>query len=242
MSVVVYGPRGAPFTAKVLGALALKGLSFELREPSGPEDYRRWSPETGLLPAAEIAGERVADSARILDALERHQPEPPLLAEDPTAAAAQRRLERWVEETFFFYWERWLRERVERELAAGSKGDGRSPLQRTLARVGLSGRGARGGGLRAEAGLAAEFERRLDDLVNFLGGRPYFYAERIGRADLAVNAFLTSEPVRTARSVASAVEARPALVAHGERVARAVAESEPAPRGAKAEDAASAEV
>jgi len=224
--VVVYGPRDAPFTKKILGALALKGVPYELRQPSGPEDYRRWSPETGLLPAADIEGERVADSGRILDALDRRFPDPPLLAEDSVAATAQRRLERWVEETFFYYWQRWLRERVERQAqlegrARAEAEAAASPLQRTLARLGLSAREIATS--RSDVAMGQEFETRLDDLVNFLGGRPFFYAERIGRADLAVHGFLTSEPVRTVRSVSAAVSARRSLVEHVARVEAAVA-------------------
>jgi len=230
--VVVYGPRDAPFTKKVLGALALKGVDHELRQPGGPEDYRRWSPETGLLPAADIEGERVADSGRILDALDRCFPDPPLLAEDSVAAAAQRRLERWVEETFFYYWQRWLRERVERQAQLEGRSEaeaGASALQRTLARLGLSAREIATS--RSDVAMGQEFETRLDDLVNFLGGRPYFYGERIGRADLAVHSFLTSDPVRTLRSVSAAVSGRRPLVDHVARVEAAVAPKAAVPVG-----------
>jgi glutathione S-transferase len=42
------------------------------------------------------------------------------------------------------------------------------------------------------AHLDHEFERRLDDLVGFLGARPFFHADRPSRADLTVVAFLHS--------------------------------------------------
>ena len=52
--ITLYGLARVPFTEKCRRALVLKGLAFELREPSGPEDFRRWSPKTGLLPVMTI--------------------------------------------------------------------------------------------------------------------------------------------------------------------------------------------
>lgn len=176
--IVVYGPPQAPFTDKVLRALTLKKLEHTLVEPSGPEDYRRWSPETGMLPVADLDGERVADSARILDRLDELYPEPPLVAADPKVAESQRRLEIWAEQTFFFYWDRFLRDEGEQTGGAGR-----------LARFGILGPGERGA-RDARARYGAEFEQRIADLANFLGDRPFFYADRISRADISVASFL----------------------------------------------------
>ena len=199
--LILYGPAGAPYVRKVRGALALKGEGHVLVEPRGPEDYRRWSPETGLLPVLEAGGHRIADSARILDWLEARRPEPPLVSPDAVAAQQQRRLERWVEDTLHFYWENSLRHQEQ----------------------------GRGGG-RAE-GLAAEFSQRLDDLVNFLGRRPFFYGDAPSRADLAVFGFLGNLRHTTSPGVAAQVESRAALRDHVERVSERVREREwPAPR------------
>ncbi|MEN8184106.1 MAG: glutathione S-transferase family protein, partial [Myxococcota bacterium] len=111
--IVLYGPGDAPFTEKVVRGLALKKLPFELREPEGPEDYRRWNPETGLLPLIDLEGERVHDSTQILLRLEELHPEPPLLSRDARTRTAQQNLEHWVDESFFFYWLRWQRLRTE---------------------------------------------------------------------------------------------------------------------------------
>jgi len=46
--IALYGQVQTPFTEKVRRALVMKGLAFEIFEPSGPEDIRRWSPDTGL--------------------------------------------------------------------------------------------------------------------------------------------------------------------------------------------------
>jgi glutathione S-transferase len=209
--IVVYGPRRNPFVDKVLRALALKKLEHRLHEPAGPEDYRRWNPETGLLPVADLAGRRVADSHRILDALDQHWPEPPLLSADPKHAAAQRRLEVWASETFLFYWERYLRQRVELESGAAEE-----RAQGALARFGILRRSAP---IAASERYAAEFSQRIGDLANFLGTRPFFHADRIGRADLAVYSFLGHETIGSLRESAEALEVHPALVDWLQRVA-----------------------
>ena len=56
--ITLYGPAEAPFTVKVERALQLKGVEYLLVAPESPEDYRRWNPETGLLPVLDRDGER----------------------------------------------------------------------------------------------------------------------------------------------------------------------------------------
>ena len=73
--ITLYGPTRIPFTEKVRRALLYKGLEFDLLEPSGPEDYRRWNPKTGLLPVLEIDGELYPDSTDILFKLDELFPE-----------------------------------------------------------------------------------------------------------------------------------------------------------------------
>ena len=107
--ITVYGPAQAPFVVKVGLALRMKKLEFRVTEPTSAEDFQRWSPETGLLPVIDVDGTRVADSAKILDFLDERFPEPPLLARDPRTARAQRGLEIWTGETYYYYWLRWLR-------------------------------------------------------------------------------------------------------------------------------------
>lgn len=188
--ITLYGPSGAPFTKKVEAALVLKRLGYRLVEPRSPDDYRRWSPKTGLLPVVDVDGVRVQDSGRILDYLDRHFPEPPLVATDPKVASSQRRLEIWVEETFLFYYANYLRALVE----------------------GTS----QGAGYRRD--LGAEFPKRLDDLVNFLGRRPFFYGEQPSRADLAVYSFVARIREAMGPEVGGELDARKPLVAHLQRM------------------------
>ncbi len=223
--IILYGPSRAPYTEKVRRALHLKKLDYRLREPESPEDYRRWSPRTGLLPVLEIDGERIPDSTEILLELDRRHPNPPLLSRDGKLADQQRQLEEWADESFLFYWMRWLRLsgdasslRLPEENGAAEEGERRGlarfgPLRRLLAWL-------RAGGTweRPEADLLRGIADRMDDLVNFLGGRPFFYADSPGMADLAVYGMLYTLRYDSIPGAAALLAMRPSLVEFMRRV------------------------
>jgi glutathione S-transferase len=213
--ITLYGLARVPFTEKCRRALVLKGLEFELREPSGPEDFRRWSPETGLLPVMTVDDELVSDSTNILLRLEALRPEPPLLSPDPVVAAQQRQLEDWADEAFLWYYQEWLR--------AG--GDAGSPPRPSGASGRLRRLGAR---LRArperkppQAELLRGIDDRLNDLENFLGVRPFFYSDQPSMADLTVYAMLRSLQLDQITGAARLLAGRPALLAFMRRVEQA---------------------
>lgn len=217
--IVLYGPRGLPLVEKAGRGLRVKRLAFELVEPASPEDYRRISPDTGLLPVLEIDGLRVPDSSAILDLLDRRFPEPPLLAADPRIAREQRRLESWMDETFAFYMLRWIHSRVGASAPPRTPAGG-FPLV-SMSRLGLIDSEAR---LRPDVfdagagGPGPEFERRIDDLEQLLGARRYFFAERISRADLAVCGSLSAMFRGVFAGSRELLAARPRLHSHVERV------------------------
>jgi glutathione S-transferase len=155
----------------------------------------------------DVDGTRVHDSSAILDFLDERFPEPPLLSSDPKLASSQRTLEAWAEQTFIFYWTTHLRTLVRTDEAPD--GDSQAP-PRTGARSRLT-RRKKAPTLNVQEGLGKEFGQRLDDLVNFLGSRPFFYSDRVSRADLAVYSFLNYIP-ETAGPVKAIVESRQALV------------------------------
>jgi glutathione S-transferase len=225
--IVVYGQRLTPYTVKVTRALRLKKIPFESVEPTSLEDYRRFSPETGLLPVIEVEGRRIHDSSAILDFLDQRFPEPPLLSSDPRIAREQRQLEAWVSETFNFYILRWIRSRLAKPPSQPS--DGR---QGPMSRLGLIGPD---GQLRAEifdtadGGPGPEFERRLDDLAQLLGPRPYFFGERPSRADLAVFASIYVMYCDQYPGAREMLGGRPALVAFVERTEAATGGPEEEP-------------
>jgi glutathione S-transferase len=217
--IVVYGPPRSPFIVKVVLGLALKGFREpELVAPETPEDFRRWNPETGMLPVMDFDGARVPDSSAILDWLDARFPEPPLVARDAWIARQQRQLESWIGETFYFYWVRWLRARFVASPANDPTGAGGE-----LARLGILGRIGELLANPPEHGgdLGPEFERRLDDMVAFLGSRPFYYAERPSRADLTAAAFLGSLEEGAIPGGARLLSARPPLVALLSRVREA---------------------
>lgn len=181
-TITLYGPPNIPYTTKVRSALGLKKLEYRWLEPESPDDYRRWSRKTGMLPVLQIDDDWIEDSSRILDAMDERFPDPPLLSADAKAARSQLRLEQWVEAAFTFYWIHYLS---------------------AIADTGEAAPGT--------AGMAGEFSQRLDDLVNFLGGRPFFYGDQLSRADLAVHSFLAGIGFAVGAEVASEVKARPTL-------------------------------
>jgi glutathione S-transferase len=210
--ITLYGYARVPFTEKCRRALVLKGLAFELREPQGPEDFARWSPKTGLLPVLTIDDELVSDSTDILLRLEELWPEPPLLASDPIVAAQQRHLENWADESFLWYYQEWVR-------AAGGTAGAPPAADPPAPRRGLRGwLRARRSPAPPTADLLRGLDDRLGDLVNFLGARPFFHAERVSMADLTVYSMLRSLQMDQISGAAGLLAGRPGLVAFMRRV------------------------
>jgi glutathione S-transferase len=214
--IILYGPRRAPFTEKVRRALLLKGLDFELREPSGPEDYRRWSPETGLLPVLEIDGERTADSTDILHWLDQLYPDPPLLSSDPKVAETQRQLEDWADESFLWYFLAFTRVRGRNRASGEATDEERArfalPAQLRFLRPVMAWFRSGGTWERPETALLRGLGDRLDDLVNFLGARPFFHSQRVSMADLAVYGMLYTIRLDAIPGAAGLLSQRPALL------------------------------
>ncbi len=227
--IVLYGPREAPYTEKVRRALVLKGLRFELREPTRAEDYAKWSPETGLLPVMTIDGQLTSDSTSILMQLDRLYPDPPLLAKDATIAAQQRTLEDWADESFLWYFMKWLNFRGEHAVAATNVGQNQQASrqyaeeqQRPLGRLRRITAWLRAGGTweRPETAILRGLSDRLGDLVNFLGARPFFYSDRVSIADLAVYGMLLTMRRDSIPGSQQLLASRPSLVEFMRRVER----------------------
>ena len=231
--ITLFGPRRAPFTEKVARGLALKKLEFALGEPESAEDYRRWNPESGLLPVIDIDGERVHDSTAILLRVNELYPEPPLLSEDPRIADSQLRLVRWVDETFFWYWNRWMH--LAAEPLAGPplsgeslvEAEGRARKAELPRPTGVSLRSwvASRVRRRPESEKPSERERllrevgqRVDDLARLLMPRSFFYADRISIADVAAYAMLRALAEDNMSGSRAHLERHPALLKFMKRV------------------------
>jgi glutathione S-transferase len=231
--ITLYGPANSPFTEKVRRALLYKGLEYALVEPTTVEDYKRFSPKTGQLPALDLNGEHVPDSTEILLRLDQVYPQPPLLSTDPTVASQQQQLEEWADESFLWYFMKYRRMAMGKDFQAplplaGEPGPEPAPPKHSplWRRVGAF---LRAGGTweRPHTALLRELALRLDDLANFLGARPFFYADRLSIADLAVYSMLVF--LREDRIPGSALllAARPTLVGLLQRVEAATGGHDP---------------
>lgn len=223
--ITLYGPARVPYTEKVRRALLFKGLPFELVEPATPEDYARWNPKSGMLPVLRIDDELIEDSTAILYELDRRHPDPPLFSADPTVAAQQRQLEDWADESFLWYFLKYrslIGKGAVLPLAAEST-PAPSPGERPTGALRRLGAWLRAGGTweRPLTGLLRELGLRLDDLVKFLGTRPFFYSDRLSMADLGVYSMLFTMRNDSIPGACQLVLARPGLVAFMARIEEA---------------------
>jgi glutathione S-transferase len=220
--ITLYGPAEIPFTEKVRRALHYKGLDFELVEPSDPSDYRRWNPKSGLLPVLEIDGEIHPDSTAILFKLDELFPDPPLLSPDARISGQQKQLEDWADENLLWYFNKWLRSQANAETDAGAgagAGAGGGVVRRyAVLRRFLAWLRAGGTWERPETAILRGIGDRLDDLMGFLGTRPFFYSNRVSMADLGVYAMLYSMSLETIPGSKTLVSNRPPLVEFMQRV------------------------
>ena len=217
--ITLYGPTRIPFTEKVRRALLYKGLEFDLMEPSGPEDYRRWNPKSGLLPVLEIDGEITPDSTDILFKLDELFPDPPLLSSDARISGQQKQLEDWADENLLWYFNKWLRSKEAAEAAATTEASsGRLVRRHASLRRSFAWLKAGGTWERPETAILRGIGDRLDDLIGFLGARPFFYANRVSMADLSVYGMLYSMSLEAIPGSEKLLTDRPPLVEFMRRV------------------------
>lgn len=106
MTIKVYGVPFSVHTRKVIVALRLKGIPYEVvpvvpvNPATLPKDWRRISP-TGLIPAIEDGDFTLADSTAILAYLERKVPEPSLMPSDAKSYASALALDAWAGSELF---------------------------------------------------------------------------------------------------------------------------------------------
>src|SRR5207237_1069279 len=173
--------------------LQLKGIAFTLVPPKSPADFKRWNPQTRKMPVVEFDGRRVFDSTLILRRLDQLVPEPSFLDRDATVAARQRFLEDWSDEALYWYGLalRWSDANAEATTAqvVGSipAPAALRPLLRVILRRRIRGQALAQGLARLPLETVVdELGRRFDELLVWLGDRPYFFADRRSVADLAL--------------------------------------------------------
>lgn len=190
-SFILFGSRLSPFVEKVARALELKRQSFELVEPTNPFQFGQWNPQTRKMPVLDIDGERIGDSTFILRRLDEVIPKPPLVSPIAVVAAAQRQLEDWSDESLYWYAMaiRWSPDnaaaaaaQVTAGLPAAFRLVGSILIPRQLHAATI----AQGLGRLPADVLLREFAGHLDDLVELLADKPFFYARLPSVADLAI--------------------------------------------------------
>ena len=210
--VVLYGSWGTPCVENLVRALLFKAVAFELCDAPGPEGER--SEDEAML---EIEGQRIGETMAMLLGLEERFPEPPLLAKEPRLAAAQRQLAHWTVESHQWYLGRWQRLQPR---ATRSTPPPAPPRPAGVSLRDWLGRRARTvePESRDRGPLVHEISHRMDDLSRLLGGRPYFYAQRLSMADLTVHTMLRTLADDRISGTVHLLEQHPGLRAFMERV------------------------
>lgn len=225
MQVQLFGSRLSPFVEKVVRALVLKRIVFTLVDVKSPSDFKRWNPLTGKMPVLDIDGERTVDSTFILRKLDGLVAEPPLFAADPDVAARQRFLEDWSDESLYWYGMglRWSAVNadatVKQVIGSAPIPSLLRPLVGMIFRRRVSAQAHAQGLARLPLDvLVTELAARLDEVLVWLGARPFLFAERPSAADLAIFGqlwMLRSGPTPQATEL---IDARPALRAYYDRI------------------------
>lgn len=184
----LFGTRLSPFVEKVVRALQLKDVPFEMVPLKSPADFKRWNPRVGKMPVLEVDGERFFDSTFILRVIDERAPEPALFAADPEQAARQRFIEDWSDESLYFYvfGLRWVDENAEAtttQLVESLPLPGflrpilKPVLRRQIRPLAM----AQGMARLPMAMILEELDRRFSELEVLLGDAPYFYSDKPGQ-------------------------------------------------------------
>ncbi|MGH8482055.1 MAG: glutathione S-transferase family protein [Nevskiaceae bacterium] len=208
----------SPFCNKARRCLSYKGLKYEVRDYNGLQARHaaKLSP-VGKLPVLDYDGERIQDSGRIAEFLDRRHPDKPLFPKNRQTLAKARVWDDWASQSLYFY-EIYFRmlDPVSLERGLDLMCKGRPAWERWVLRAVFRRRYPK---KLAQQGLArlprAEVERQffglLADLDTLLATRAWLAGETPSIADLSVAAQL-SEFVRTS-DLAPRVLGLPALKA-----------------------------
>ena len=218
-SITLFTQNMNPFTEKVACALAFKDLAYQRVEVTEADEIKRLNPEKQTLPVLEVDREQIQDSPNILRWLEDRHPEPSLFSNDLKTRKQQESLADWSDSSFAFYWNRWLKanEEYERNLSTSSPGLLTRIHQHVGERIGIETNES----VENDPGvkkILQELSNRMDDLVGFLAGRPFFFSDQLSVADLSVFGMLLVMRHGPMPTSASLLSSRPSLAAHTDRM------------------------
>ena len=126
---------------------------------------------------------------------------------------------KWSDTSFAFYWNRWLTAKAEhdRKQSDSSPGFLGRIHQHVEERIGIEPEDSPQK-MPAVKNIVQELAKRLDDLVGFLGDRPYFYSDQLSVADLAVFGMLLVMRHGPMPGSADLFDDRPTLADHTARM------------------------
>jgi len=193
----------SPFCNKTRRCLARKGLAYEVVNYNGllARKAAALSP-AGQLPVLDYDGERIQDSSRIAEFLDRKHPERPLYPRDEHALARARFWEDWAGQSLYFY-EIYFRmlDPVSLERALDLICEGRPRWERSLLKVVFQRRYPRklkqqGLAKQPRARVEQQFFALVDALEALLAKESWLAGDTMSVADLSVAAQL-DELIRT---------------------------------------------
>lgn len=201
--IVLHQWEMSPFCNKTRRCLSYKGLTYQTVDYNGllARKAASLSP-VGKLPVLDYDGERIQDSNRIAEFLDRRYPDKPLYPKDPQVLATARIWDDWASQSLYFY-EIYFRmlDPVSLERGLDLIVKGRPRWERAVLKLVFKRRYPRK--LR-EQGLArlppqeveAQFFSLMADLDTLLSQRRFLAGDALSIADLGVLAQL-DELIRT---------------------------------------------
>ena len=224
--IKLFGSRLSPFVEKVARVLQTKDLAFELVGPKSPADFKKWNPQTGKMPVLEIDDVRHHDSSFIVEHVETIAPQPSMWSSDPKVSAQQRFIEDWSDESFYWYLMamRWAPENAK---ASGAQIVATlPPLIRPIASLIVPrqiGGAARAQGLARlpMADIERELGRRFDEILNWLGDKPFLFSDSVGIADISLFGQMNTLCSGPTPQGARLIDQRDGLRAYYDRIDRA---------------------
>ncbi len=232
-TVKLFGSRLSPFVEKSYRALQYKGVDCEMVPFRSPGDFKSWNPQTGKMPVLEIDGVRIYDSTLIVRELNKRFPDPPLVSSNTRMAARQTFLEDWSDESLYWYAMglRWQEintpDTVEQLLDDIQAPTLLRPVLGVFLRRQISAQARAQGLARLPLEVVVdELGRRFDELLVWLGDGPFFFADDLSVADLAIFGQLRTLKSGPTPQAEDLLAERPALLEFYRRVDQATSPAE----------------
>ena len=198
--ITLYQLSSSPFTAKVRRALNYKGLEFQVEEVNrlkAGRGHYDWVSPTRKFPAMDIDGSPVNDSTDIIEALDKHFPEKPLIPAIPAGRALTHVIEEWADESLYFYemlmrvqWEHNIENSWD-EMAETLPPFPKFVLRHLVKKGVTKVTETQGVGRKPREQVLNDAERHIASLDTLLDGTGWLVGDSISVADLAVISQLT---------------------------------------------------